>query len=82
VNEQCELCQGDDIMGIIHQDDVCWITRCKIHKVPMIVLNDHKDKPTEDEMKHMESLRQRYFPKLKFRGYMKSIPDHWHDHLI
>jgi hypothetical protein len=55
---------------------------CRSCKVPMIVLRHHRPTINKSERKEAESLRRRHFSDKRFRGYMRKMPDHWHDHLI
>jgi len=47
----------------------------------MLVLRRHAPEPTEDELKQIERVRINRCGDLKFRGYIGSIPEHWHQHL-
>lgn len=78
----CSLCRKDPIREQPYQDEVCWTTVCPLHQNPMIVLNRHASQPTEEEWEHIKMVQERLFPNLRFRGYMTSMPQHWHDHLV
>jgi hypothetical protein len=48
----------------------------------MIVLRHHRPTINKSERKEAERLRQKHFSNKRFRGYMRKMPEHWHDHLI
>jgi hypothetical protein len=75
----CELCKasGKPVLG-----GLFFILECRTCNVPMVVSREHRVTITEDERGQLELIRKIYFSGKKFRGYMRSITDHWHDHLI
>jgi len=75
----CELCIGK---GIIWSEGKFYGLICRVHKQPMIVLKEHRSYLTGNEKLEAEAIRQKRYPNLKFRGYIGSIPEHWHAHLI
>lgn len=78
----CSLCRKDPIREQPYHDEVCWITVCPLHNQPMIILNDHRPELTAEEREHIRQVKDRLYPDLKFRGYMASMPQHWHEHLV
>lgn len=78
----CDLCQKEHRREWLWEDEICWITYCSTHGQPMIVLNRHAPQPTQEEMRHIIEIKEKLFPNLRFRGYMASNPEHWHEHLI
>lgn len=78
----CSLCRKDPLAPQSYSDDVCWETVCPLHQQPMLVLNRHASKPTSEEIAHIEKVRRERHPDKQFRGYMTSMPQHWHVHLI
>jgi len=74
----CELCNAtpERIIGNFY------ILTCRVHEVPMLVLKEHRPVLTKIEKNEAEDIRLKVFPDKKFRGYMQSIPEHWHDHLV
>jgi len=75
----CDLCIAKDK---IWEEKNFYGLICSFHNQPMIVLKEHHFYLTEQEKIEAEDIRKKRYPSLKFRGYMQSIPDHWHDHLI
>ena len=77
----CGLCQahpGDGVYGpffLIDECDTCG--------VPMLVLREHRPQLTlAEEMRFFDVLEE-HFPGYEPRGIgMRSIPGHWHEHLI
>lgn len=55
---------------------------CKTCRVPMIVLKEHKAKLSDEERAEMIEIVKRRYSDKKLRGYMRSIIEHWHDHLL
>jgi len=79
----CPLCRKEPLTPHIYEDEVCWVCYCATHRdTPMIVLNDHRPYPTEEEWLHIRKVAKDLFPLRRFRGFMGSMPDHWHEHLI
>jgi len=78
----CSLCRKDPIREQPYRDEICWVTICPLHNQPMIVLNAHRPAPTPGEWEHIKGVKDKLFPNLKFRGYMQSMPQHFHDHLV
>ncbi len=77
----CDLCKVGSEETIFLNDDFFSLL-CRTCKVSMIVLKEHRPALSEGEKQEVEELRKRYFPDKQFRGFMRSIPEHWHDHLI
>ncbi len=82
--EECDLCKAIENKKVdkIWAEGSFYGLICREHKQPMIVLIEHRDCLTINETWEAEAIRRRRYPDLKFRGYMASIPQHWHDHLI
>jgi len=83
----CPLCRlvfdNEVKTKIIYKDMIMTITYCETHRdQPLVVLNDHRELPNPIEMNQIRYICEKLFPNKKFRGYMQSIPNHWHDHLI
>lgn len=74
----CELCElvGD------YEDNICKLANCRSCGIPMVVLQRHDTAATSEELEHIKKVVARLFPGKGLRGYMRSIPQHWHDHLI
>jgi len=47
----------------------------------MVVLKRH-GLPSEKERGHIEEILTKLIPGWSFRGYMTSIKDHWHEHIV
>jgi len=78
----CSLCRKDPLAPQPYSDDICWETVCPLHNQPMLVLNAHRSQPTAEEMAHIEEVRKARHPDKRFRGYIQSMREHWHQHLI
>ena len=81
-DENCSLCRKDRLREQPYSDDICWVTVCPLHNQPMLVLNAHRAEPTLREWEHIKGVKEKLYPNLRFRGYMASMPGHWHQHLI
>lgn len=81
-DQDCSLCRKEPLAEQLYHDEVCWVTSCPLHGNPMIVLNAHRPEPTPEEWEHIKQVKDRLYPNLRFRGYMQSYPQHWHDHLV
>ena len=81
----CHLCLGDVHEKIYARDGFVIVTDCDIHKIPMVVIKEHRDRPTTFEREHIKLVLNNIFGEgnWKFRGTgMRSIPEHFHEHLI
>lgn len=76
----CELCNA--IKDAIWIEGSFFGLICKSCKIPMIVLKHHKENLSVGERNEMINIIKKRYPNYILRGYMRSIPDHWHDHLI
>jgi len=78
----CELCKRERVTEWRYEDDLVWVARCKSHPDKwMIIIKRHSSEPNEDERKRISEVKDRFFPKLQFRG-PQSILDHYHIHEI
>lgn len=79
----CSLCRKDKLAPQPYADEICWITKCTLHNQWMIILNAHRPEPTTEEWEHINKVREKLYPNLKFRGEgMHSMPGHFHEHLV
>lgn len=78
----CSLCRKDRLAPQSYSDDICWETVCALHQQPILVLNAHRAQATPEEMEHIKEVAAKRHPGKKFRGYMASMPFHFHDHLV
>jgi len=75
------LCKAEKVTPWVYEDDVCYVCYCKTHLDKLIVvLKRHTAVPSEDEVRHLNSVLQ-HFPNKKWRG-PQSIKDHFHWHEI
>jgi len=78
----CPLCNVKE-SDVIWRDGSFFGLICRTCHVPLIVLTEHKEKITDEEMKEAEDIRKRRYPDYKFRGIgTRSIKSHWHEHII
>lgn len=82
--DDCQLCEAEEITRRYHEDSLCWVADCATCGVPMVVLRRHSTQPTRREVAHMLDMLQLCCPPHK-KGYSidlerRSIPDHWHCH--
>jgi len=80
----CRLCEKKRLTKWYYSDDYIWIADCKTCHIPMLVLNRHATNPTLKEGNYIRSvLNSLYgFGKWTLRGNMRSIKDHYHEHII
>lgn len=78
----CDLCtayknhEGKDISKSF------FLLTCKIHDQPMIVLKAHRAELTDSEKIELQDIMYKRFIGKRLRGYMQTILNHWHDHII
>jgi hypothetical protein len=79
----CRLTYSSDVKtSLVYRDSVIMITYCSKHEdQPLVVSITHK-LPSPKDLRHIREVCLQCFPDKKFRGYMNSMPNHWHDHLI
>ena len=66
--------------GIFMYEPECADPECAM---PMIILREHRAELTAIEQVEFEIILEEHFPGLKARGIgMRSIKDHWHEHLV
>ena len=58
------------------------VCRTCVGNVSMLVLKEHRTKLMKSEYREADNVRKKYFPDRRFRGYMRKIKNHWHDHLV
>jgi len=76
----CELCKAEKLTEWKHEDEVCYVCRCKSHPQQwIIVLKRHARLPSPEEAEHVQQLASKLFPQKAWR-YPMSILDHWHLH--
>ena len=86
----CELCDairsGD---GVLITDRFFMIRACRTcqqelgEEIPLVVLKEHRRTLTADEQQAFEEIVATCFPGRVPRGIgMRSIPDHWHEHMV
>ncbi len=93
---KCPLCRlvrkNELITPLVYQDNTITITFCtdcnnseldnSPFMVPLVVLNRHKAKPNEKELRHIHKMMNNFFPDKVDRGYMRKIKDHYSAHWI
>jgi hypothetical protein len=55
--------------------------KCRTHFVPLIVLNEHRNKLTTDEKKAVLKIIKTKYPKLYIDDTISDSDEHWHIHL-
>ncbi len=89
----CRLVKKDDIhTALVYQDNTVTITFCKDcnhdnlddspFMIPLAVLNRHKAKPNEKQLRHIHKMMNQFFPDRIDRGYIRKIKDHYSAHWI
>lgn len=77
----CDLCKAvEDGDAKSVSGNFC-ILICRTCHTPMIVFKHHRSDLNPEERQEMLEVKEKLFPDKQLRGYMRSIPDHWHDHL-
>ena len=51
--------------------------RCKYKFAPMIVLKEHKDKVTDEEMEELKKVVKQFHPKARLNKNLDHVNDHW-----
>ncbi len=78
----CPLCEAEELTEWYYEDDLIYVCDCLSCGVPMAVIRRHDEEPTEEERRRIEEVVEDLFGKdAVFRGEMRSIPDHFHDHV-
>ena len=74
----CESCPAEQDFGLFYL-----IEQCDTCKIPIVVLKEHHKDLNEEEAYEFKRLLEEEFPNYKPRGIgMRTIPDHWHEHLV
>jgi hypothetical protein len=77
----CELCHAS--ADAVHYGPFFLIEECDTCGIPILVLNRHRPHLTLAEEMHFFDILAEYFPDYEPRGIgMRSIPGHWHEHLV
>jgi len=76
----CELCKQEKLTVWLHEDNICFICKCKSCYSWMIVLKRH-GKPTPSELQHLKRISHRFFPHKIWRCCSKN-KEHWHEHFV
>ena len=80
---KCPLCEAKRITPRLYSDSVCFVCRCSTHQDQwMVVLKRHAPVPTPEEARHIDAVVNYLLPGKRYRGYMTSIKDHWHQHIL
>lgn len=84
---KCELCrlyeEREIRTSLYYEDDVVIVVDCESCLEPMMVLKRHVAKPGKEEVQYMETvLREEFGEDVEFRGEMRSIPNHYHEHIV
>ena len=79
----CKLAEGDIKTKLYYQNDDYIIVDCLTCKTPMLVAKRHDYTPSPGERGRLLELCKKLFgDKASFRGYMRSLPQHWHEHIM
>lgn len=74
--EKCGLCSvkqksrqwdDDNFFGLI----------CKEKLIPMIVLKEHKNELSEEELEDLEEMAKKHYPQLKINPSLKHVNGHY-----
>lgn len=82
----CDLCAAQPITRRYYADEHCWIADCKVCRVPMVVVRDHRRRPDERThrrlMLELARVADGRFGEGGWRvdDRMRMIPDHYHAH--
>lgn len=83
-SRDCMLCRAERLTPWYHEDDRCWIARCEICEVPMVVWRSHGVNPPPADLEHMlarlRDVARREVGAFWLDDHMRNIPDHWHAH--
>lgn len=82
----CELCEARPLTRRYHEDDELWIADCLTCGMPMVVLREHRARPTPEQDRRMvealaavaDEVLGEYAWRLDRRG--RTIPGHAHLH--
>jgi len=79
----CPLCKAEVKSHWWYRDDLIYVCECISCRQPMVVIWRHAPTPTPEELRRAEMIVKGLFgEKARFRGYMRSIKDHWHEHVV
>lgn len=81
----CRLCDAYKNKNGTYRDVHEWFFEliCDTHKVPLLILKEHRAELTEEEKIIAQKINNLLHPDRKPRGTgMHSIVDHWHEHYI
>ena len=83
MSKDCRLCNPTIEKGLHVDKEKFLIMMCDSCEIPIIVLKEHREKLTLGELYEVSLLLFETFgdPMPTLRGYMKTIKDHWHDHI-
>jgi len=85
IQMSCRLCEAYKNKDGTYRDVHEWFFEliCDTHKVPLLVLKEHRAKLTDEEEIIVGQIAEILYPNRKPRGTgMHSIVDHWHEHYI
>ena len=78
----CPLCNVKD-EDIIWRDDGFFGLMCRTCHIPMIILSEHRNTITKEEMEKVDDILQRRYLGYRLRNIgMRDIKTHWHEHVI
>lgn len=81
-NPGCLFCpQPDKITEWHYEDDACRVID-KPSGEPMVVLNEHAEHPSANEMKHIETVLDELFVEYETQVLMNHVKEHWHAHIL
>lgn len=79
----CLLCKARRFTRRYYEDRLFWIADCLHCGKPIIVYKEHKAVVSERVIeKALVIAKELFGESAKFRGYMRLVKDHWHDHII
>lgn len=80
----CPLCKAEKKTRWYYEDNKIWVADCESCGLPMVVLKAHRQSIPPSEIASIKKLLEEIVFKepIKFRGYMRRYPNHWHDHIL
>ena len=75
---KCKMCK---VKRKLWEDKNFFGVKCRTHFVPLIVLEDHRNKISVDEKKAVLEIVKERYPKLYFDNTISDSDEHWHIHL-
>lgn len=79
----CLLCKVRRSIKRCYDDRIFWVADCLHCGKPIIVYREHQAVISERKMeKALKIAKDLFGESAKFRGHMKLVKGHWHDHIL